>query len=554
MLTTLDVVLLISFLVVVAAVSLVASRGEGTRSGYFLAGRGLGWWLVGVSLIASNISTEHFVGMTGQASRLGLAVASWEWLAAPALVFVGWWLLPRFLRAGLYTIPEFLEWRFDRGCRSLMAGLMVVFFVVTVLATVLYSGATFLSAVLDLPGALERSAGLAPEVADDWAFSLGVWGIGLAAGVYTVLGGLKAVVWSDLLQGGALLVGGTLVTLLCLAELGAGDGLAAGWRAFVAARGDDLHVVRAWNDPDLPALALVSGLWIPVMFYWGLNQFITQRTLAAGSLAEGQKGLVLAAGLKLFLPFLVVLPGMMALPILGDGLDADAGDATYPTLLRHLLPAGALGLMLAAVTGSILSTFNSGLNSAATVFTLDLWAVHVAPDMDERRAVVIGRRVTTVLAIAACLWAPVIRGFEGVFDYIQELWGFVSVPTCAVFFAGIVWPRVPAIAARTAFVVGPLLYLISRAPTWLWTPEEAAASGGLVEVLVDYGSMAFLHHMFVLFVVLTASLYAWGRLAPLPEPRAMPDRAEVDLTPWRGVRLAGWAVLAITAGLYAWFW
>ncbi len=222
--TTLDFVVLFAFLAIVAVVSVAASRQENDRADYFLAGRSLPWWLIGFSLIASNISTEQFVGMTGTASRAGLAVASYEWLAAPALVFVAWWLLPRFLRAGIMTIPEFLEYRFDRATRSILAGLMAVFFVFTVLATVLYSGSTFLSGVLDLPGLFARHFDLTPQTAESVAFYTGVWGIGLFAGVYTVLGGLKAVVWSDLLQGAALLAGGLTVALLALAELGQGQG------------------------------------------------------------------------------------------------------------------------------------------------------------------------------------------------------------------------------------------------------------------------------------------------------------------------------------------
>ena len=186
--TPLDFGILGGFLLLVATVSLAASRGERSRADYFLAGRGLSWWLIGFSLIASNISTEHFVGMTGDAAKTGLAVASYEWLAAPALVFVAWWLLPRFLRAGIYTIPELLEYRYDRTTRSILAGLMAVFFVLTVLATVLYSGATFLSGVLDLPGWLVSSYGLDPDVAVSRSFQIGVWGIGIAASIYTVVG------------------------------------------------------------------------------------------------------------------------------------------------------------------------------------------------------------------------------------------------------------------------------------------------------------------------------------------------------------------------------
>ena len=553
MLSGLDVVLFVAFLAAVAAVALAGSRDQHDRADYFLAGRNLGGLLVGFSLIASNISTEHFVGMTGTAARIGLAVAVYEWLAAPALVFVAWWLLPRFLRAGLYTIPEFLEYRFDRGSRTILAALMVVFFVLTVLATVLYTGATFLSGVLDLPGWLEGRFGLTPEAAEGLAFQVGLWGIALAAGVYTVIGGLRAVVLSDLLQGAALLLGGTAVAFLALAAIGDGAGIGAGWTRFTAENADRLHVIRPWDDPDVPPHSLMTGLWIPVMFYWGLNQFIVQRTLAAGSLAAGQKGILLAAGIKLFLPFLVVLPGLMAVQLLGADYDATNPDGAYPALLRTLLPSGLLGLMLAAVSGSIMSTFNSGLNSAATVFTLDLWPRLTGEEPQGERAVRIGRWTTLVLAIAACLWAPVIRSFSGVFAYIQEFWGFVSAPTCAVFAAGLLLPRVPAAAARAALVAGPLLYLASRLPTWLWTAEEADAEGGLVAALYAYGSRAFLDHMFLIFLLLFGGLWLWGRLAPLAEPARLPDRAVVDMRPMRGLRAVGGVVLAATAVLlYVW--
>lgn len=551
--TTVDFVLFALFLVIVAAVSLIASRGERTRADYFLASRRLTWWLIGFSLIASNISTEHFVGMTGNAAKSGFAVASYEWLAAPALVAVAWWLLPRFLRAGIYTMPEYLEYRYDRGARSIMAALMVVFFVITVLATVVYAGATFLSGVLDLP-AFFVERGMSEEGAKSAAFHVGVWGIGIAAGIYTVIGGLKAVVWSDLLQGGALLLGGTVVTFLALKQLGDGEGIMAGWANFVDANREQLHIVRAWDDPEIPSLSLVTGLWIPVMFYWGLNQFITQRTLGAGSLAEGQKGIFFAALIKLYLPFIVVIPGMMAVQILGADLDTDQYDNAYPILLRHLLPAGLMGLMLAAVAGSVMSTFNSGLNSAATIFTMDLWANYIERDMDERRAVRVGRWTTAILAIAACAWAPVINSFEGVFNYIQELWGFVSAPTCAVFFIGMVTRRVPAGAAKAAFIVGPLVYLLSRAPSWIWTAEEAETAGGLIETLHGYASLAFLYHMFIIFLLLIVGMTIWGRLAPLAEPRVMPERAVIDVQPMRSQWLVGGLVLAVTLVLYIIFW
>jgi solute:Na+ symporter, SSS family len=552
--TTLDLAALVGFLAVVVFVSLRASRVEKDGDDYFLAGRSLPWWLIGFSLIASNISTEHFVGMTGSAASAGLAVASYEWLAAPALVFVAWWLLPHFLRAGITTIPQFLEQRYDRTTRTLLAVLMAVFFVFTVLASVLYSGAQFLGGALELPAWFASTFDLEPQVAESVSFTVGVWGIGLIASIYTVLGGLKAVVWSDLIQGSALLLGGALVTWLALERVGDGGGVLAGWNAFASANADRLHVVRAWDDPDVPSLSLVTGLWIPVMFYWGLNQFITQRTLAAGSLAQGQLGIFFAAAIKLFLPFIVVIPGMLAVQILGDAATANGNDGAYPALMRELVPTGVFGLLLAAVVGSIMSTFNSGLNSAATVVTLDLVANHRRGGLEPQQAVLVGRWVTAVLAVVACLWAPLIRGWDGVFAYIQELWGFVSAPTCAIFFAGLVWRRTPPGAAKMALVAGPLLYLASRAPSWIWTAEEAEALGGAVEFLFSYASMSFLYHMFVLFVVLVAAMWTWMRVAPLAEPRELLDHAQVPLEPHPHARLLGSGVLVGTAVLYAIFW
>jgi solute:Na+ symporter, SSS family len=547
--TPLDFLILLVFLGLVAAVSIYAARGERTRSDYFLAGRNLGPWLIGVSLIASNISTEHFVGMTGTAARSGFAVAVYEWLAAPALVFVAWWLLPRFLRAGIYTVPEYLEYRFDRSCRSILAALMVLFFVITVLATVLYSGATFLAGVCELPRRFEEGFGMEAAEAETWAFHCGVWGIGFAAGIYTVLGGLKAVVWSDLLQGSALLIGGFVVSWMALDHFGGHEGAWAGWQSFSDQHGDRLRVTRPWNDPELPSLSLVTGLWIPVMFYWGLNQFITQRSLAAGSLAKGQSGIMIAAGIKLLLPFIVVLPGMVGVEILGERLAADDRDGVYPALLRELLAPGWLGLMMAAVAGSIMSTFNSGLNSAATVFTLDLWLVHLRPGEDEAGTVRVGRIVTVLLAFGACLWAPVIRQFDGVFSYIQELWGFVSAPTCAVFFCGLIFPRIPPAAARTALCLGPLLYLVSRSPTWIWSEAEARSLPALGRGLYAYASMAFLYHMFALFLLLSAMMIAWGRWHPLVTARSLPENAVVDLQPLGSRYLVGSLIIIATLTL-----
>lgn len=529
-LTPIDVAAGLAFVALVVGVSMWASRRERTAAGYFLAGRGLGWPLVGLSLIATNISTEHFIGMVGQAyGPVGLAVASWEWVAVVAMVLVAWLLLPRFLRSGIYTMPEFLQHRYDADTRAVMAGFMVVLYVVTALASVLYSGALFLSETLGLP------------------FVTTVWLIGLITAVYTVYGGLKAVVFSDLIQGLALLAGGAFVMLLCLRALGGGGGALAGWSSLMSGSAGKMHVLRPAGDAALPWPTLLTGIWVPVIFYWGLNQFITQRTLAARSLATGQLGIFFAAALKLFLPLIIVLPGIAAAQLYGPRI-GPAGDKAYPYLLNHLLPVGVRGLVLAAIGGAVMSALSGGLNSASTVFTLDLYK-RWRPLSDDRRLVRVGRLATAVIVILACAWTPVIRSFHGVFDYIQEIWGFVSIPTFTVFVIGLAFPRVPPRAAKAAFALGPTLYAALRLPTWL----AASAREALPAAWVRFSALHYLFHMALAVTVVAAVMLALGRLRPLPFPRVLPERAEVDTTPHPWSLALGLALIAATAALYVVF-
>ena len=293
----LDIVTFVGFIALVVGVSLWASRGKKTDpESYFLAGRGLSWWLIGFSLIASNISSEHFIGMSGQGFGLGLAIASFEWMSALTLIIIAFVFLPKFLSLGIYTMPEYLEHRYDGTARLVMAIFMVFFYVFVSLSVVLYSGSLALRSIFRLN------------------LVTGIWLIGIIPGAYTVYGGLKAVVWSDLIQGLGLLLGGLLVTVLCFIEVG-------GIGKFVELSGDKLHTVLPWNHPDMPWVAVfIGGLWVPHIFYWGLNQFITQRTLAAKTLQEGQKGMLFGASLKILIPFHVVFPGILWAPIV-DSFD-----------------------------------------------------------------------------------------------------------------------------------------------------------------------------------------------------------------------------------------
>ena len=552
-LTPIDLTVFVAFMALVVGVSLYAGRREKNSEDYFLAGRSLGWGLIGFSLIASNISTEHFVGMAGQAfGRVGLAIASYEWMSAIVLVFVAWWLLPRFLEAGIYTMPEYLEYRYDSGARTTMAVYMMVAYVIVFLATVLYSGAVALNAVFDLTDIFQNRFGLSPAEAESWANVAGIWLIGIVAGGYTIYGGLKAVVWSDLLQGAGLLLGGTVVAFLGLKTLGDGSVL-AGWSSFTEANADKLHVVLPWNDPDVPWLAVfVGGLWIPNIFYWGLNQFITQRTLGAKSLAEGQKGVFFAACLKLLIPFIIVMPGIMAFQLYGH--EISRGDMAYPHMMNELLPPYLRGMMFAALCGAVMSSFNSGINSASTIFTIDLYKRYLKPETTAAEEVRVGRIATGVIVIVACLWAPVISGFEGVFNYIQEIWGFISPGIVAVFLVGLVLKRAPAAAAKGAMWMGVPLYALCRVPKWVMDGRGAQVpQDGFWGAVYAFNSWSFLHHMGLVFLILAAYMAWMTRRRPLAEPRTMPV-SQISVEPHPRQYVFGGVIIAMTVALYLMFW
>jgi SSS family solute:Na+ symporter len=344
-----DLAIFVAFIVAVVAIGIFTSRNEKDSESYFLAGRGLSWWLIGFSLIAANISTEQFVGMSGNAAdRIGLAIASYEWLAAITLVVVAFFFLPYFLRAGLYTIPEFLEQRFNKATRSLMALCMVLIYVFLV-AAVTYSGALTIQTAF----AGKLLFGVLPM-----NLVTGSWLIGLMAAAYVASGGLKACAWADLIQGSALILGGAAVMYFALDRLGATPvaalassapisatltDAASGSAKFGALNAHKLHMVMPSTDPMLPWTTLLLGLWIPNFYYWGLNQYIMQRTLGAKSLAQGQKGIVFAAGMKLLIPFIIVMPGMIAFNLFSKDMraEADKGNARALQLFAEAKAAPA---------------------------------------------------------------------------------------------------------------------------------------------------------------------------------------------------------------------
>ncbi|MDI6697443.1 MAG: solute:sodium symporter family transporter [Candidatus Saccharicenans sp.] len=509
----LDLSVFILFFIVVVSVSMYKSRKERTGADFFLAGRGLVWPLIGFSLIAANISTEHFVGMSGQAAGIaGLAVASYEWMAAITLVFVALFFLPKFLRSGIYTIPEFLEYRYNPAARGIMAFYMILMYILVSIAAVVYTGALALHTIFDFD--LVKA----------------VWLIGLIAAVYTTWGGLKAVAWADLFQGSALIIGGLVTMVLGFRAVG-------GIGAFVAANQDKLHMIMPADHPVIPWTTLVIGLWIPNFYYWGLNQFITQRTLAARSLKQGQLGIMFAAFLKLLIPFIIVMPGIISYQLYREQLLAPGHttDQAYPLLIRNLVGPGMRGFILAAIAGAVISTLGSLLNSVSTILTMDLYKRHLKKDASQKSLITIGRVATIVFVLAVCLLAPKLGDprFKGIFNYIQEFQGFVSPGVLAAFVFGLFIKRTPPAAGVAALVFSVPVYGFLK-----W----------------QFGEVAFLNRIAINFIILVIIMAAITLARPLREPKELPVQENFDLRSTPVLKYMCAAIIILTIALYIIFW
>ncbi|MDH3895293.1 MAG: sodium/sugar symporter, partial [Chromatiales bacterium] len=430
-LSTLDVTVVavyaVSLLVLAQWVSREKAGHSKNTSDYFLAGRALPWWAIGASLIAANISAEQIIGMSGSAWVLGIAIGAYEWMAAVTLIIVGKWVLPVFLKHKIYTMPQFLEERYDHRVRSVMAIFWLGVYVFVNLTSILWLGALAVNTVtgIDL-----------------------VWGlVGLAAfaTAYSLYGGLKAVALTDIIQVTLLVLGGLLIAWIALDEVGGGAGPLAGFAMLVDKVPEKFDMIFTKDSPHyalLPGISvLVGGMWIMNLSYWGFNQYIIQRALAAKSTREAQKGIMFAAYLKMLMPVIVVLPGVAAVMLAPD---LEAPDKAYPTLM-NLLPAGLLGLVFAALIAAIVSSLASMMNSISTIFTMDLYRHFGNGHKSEHHLVRVGRLASlTAIVIAVIVARPLLGQFDQAFQYIQEFTGFFTPGVCALFILGIFWKRTTA--------------------------------------------------------------------------------------------------------------
>lgn len=541
----------------------VTDDSAGAANGYFLAGRHLTWYLVGFSLIAANISTEQFVGMSGKAAdQLGMAIASFEWFAAVTLIFVAFVFLPKFLKTGIYTVPEFLEYRFDPFSRTVMAIATLVILVGVPTASVIFSGAKVIS-------------GYYSDVPLLGSLSFSCWIIAILAAGYVFVGGLKACAWTDLIWGASLIVGGSIVAYLAFEALANADSVKLAQTATLkdidleqlknagaierftmlnagtAEEGGKLHMVRPLDDAEIPWSALLVGLWIPNFFYWGFNQYIVQRTLGSKSLAEGQKGIVFAAFLKLLIPFIVVIPGILAFNLYYEQLATVDGfdyDAAFPTLLKNLIkPHPWLSwFVLAAIFGAVVSSLASMLNSASTIATMDLVRKYV-PGVKEEALPTYGRVFVIIFVIIAALIAPSLGAphFGGIYTFIQEFQGFISPGVLAIFFFGMLVPKAPRFVGWSGIVLNAVLY--GTIKWWLG------------DVIVDANlwfsdEISFLDRMALCFFIVCIYCAVMTALFPLSKPVVMPENKDLDMTSSKTVKALGFLVVFLTIILYIIFW
>ena len=422
-----------------------------SREGYFLGGRSLTGVVIAGSMLLTNISTEHLIGMNGSSYKNGFIIISWEVTSALALVVAANYFIPTFIKMRLTTIPQYLEERYDGTTRTLVALFLLVSFVVTLLPIVLYTGAINLESIFNISQVLQVSK------------TTGLWitviCIGVIGAVYAVFGGLKAVAHSDTINGVGLFIGGLMVPAIALWDIGNGN-IIAGITKVYQNSPEKFNVIGAPGSV-LPFGTLFTGLVINQLYFWGMNQTIIQRAFGAKSLAEAQKGLLYTGVLKILVPIIIVLPGVIGFYYFGDSLYQNQ-DMIYPELIKKVLPLSFVGFFAAVVMGAVLSTFNSVLNSTATIFSEGIYKRLISKDATEKQMVFAGKSISSLLAVVAIVAAPMVAGApEGLYQLLQQLNGIFFIPIASIMLAGLFLPRVSALGAKTALIFGLAFYLLT---------------------------------------------------------------------------------------------
>lgn len=552
-----DIVIFAGYACMIIGIGLWVSRGKGeTSEDYFLASKSLPWWAIGTSLIAANISAEQFIGMSGSGFAIGLAIASYEWMAAITLLIVGKFFLPVFIEKGLYTIPEFIEVRYGTNLKTILAVFWIALFIFVNLTSVLYLGATALDTIIG--------------GGDGSLFMYSIIGLAVFAAAYSLYGGLSAVAWTDVVQVALLIVGGLITTYISLTYVAEDGGVISGMVriyeevpekfSMILERGELMtpNGVDAWWD--LPGLAvLIGGMWVANLYYWGFNQYIIQRTLAAKSLRESQKGIILAGFLKLLIPLIVVVPGIIAFVLNSDpsgninpavtdpSFLAEGGrvinDNAFPWLIKEFIPTGVKGLILAALAAAIVSSIASMLNSTATIFTMDIYKPYFQKGNSEKGLVNVGRISASVALIIAVILAPQLKNLGQVFQYIQEYTGIVSPGILAVFMLGLFWRKTTNSAAIWGVLASIPIALYFKVGPQGWSDS------------LFFVNMPFMHQMMITWLLTMLIMVVISYI----EGKGKNQEKSIIITKdlfktGPAFNIGSVAIILIVAMLYAMFW
>ena len=525
-----QIITFIGFTALVAIISYLKTKNTDEKSsdGYFLGGRSLTGVVIAGSLLLTNLSTEQIVGLNGAAFKEGILVMAWETLAAIAMVVTAVFLLPRYLKGGITTVPQFLEKRYDKMTKTITSGLFLTGYAVILLPIVLYSGALAINSMFNVPEML--------DVSKNTALWITVWGIGIVGSFYAIFGGLKAVAVSDLINAIGLLVGGLMIPFFGLMAIGDGS-VSEGVSTLINANPEKFNAIGG-SDSSIPFATIFTGMMLVQLFYWGTNQAIIQRALGAKNLKEGQKGLLLASFIKILGPLIVVLPGIIAFHMFGTTIENP--DEAYPMLVTKVLPSYLVGFFAAVLFGAILSSFNSALNSSVTLFGIDIYQSYIKKDATETQVVWAGKKFGIVLAVVSMCIAPLlVYASDGLFGYLQEANGIYSIPILTIIVVGYLTKFVPAFAAKIGVISGSVLYIISQFIIKPMMGEE------------NYPH--FLHVMAILFALNIIIMLIIGKLKPREVAFELAYTKQVDITPWKYLKITGIAICVIVIGIYIYF-
>ncbi len=491
-----------------------------SKDGYFLGGRSLTGVVIAGSMLLTNISTEHLIGMNGSSYKNGFIIIAWEVTSSLALIFAALYFVPKYLKMGLITIPQFLESRFDNTTRTIVALFLIVSFVITLLPIVLYTGAINIESIFNISETfnISKSQGL-------W---ITVIAIGSLGAIYAFFGGLKAVAISDTINGYGLLIGGTAIPLIALLSIGDGN-LIEGLMKVYNNDPEKFNVIGT-RDSVMPFEVLFTGLIINQIYFWCMNQTIIQRALGAKSLIEAQKGLLFTGILKIIIPFIIVLPGVIGYYYFGDSLYENQ-DMIYPELIKKVLPLGLVGLFAAVIMGAVLSTFNSVLNSAATIFSIDFYKKHIDKNISENKLVKVGKLTTLILAIFAIIVAPIMANApDGLYQLLQKLNGIFFIPIASIMIAGFFTKSISAIAAKISLFVGLLFYINV---TFIFKSD-----------------IHFVHVWGIEFVLNMVTMFVFSYIFPHKKKEERRIENHIELIEWKYAKGISFIIAFITISIY----